>query len=95
MFQLLLLCMLGLFTALDALIEGDIALPSSSRQGDVRDSFLLAPSQLWSNGIVPYRFETLVLAEGVEEPIFRAEDMQLLREAMEHISAQVPCIHFR
>ena len=77
------------------LIEGDIAVPSFSTGGDVRNSFLLNSSQLWSDGIVQYLFETLTLHNGEEEPLFSDDHKQMIRYAMFHISGQVPCIAFR
>ena len=91
----LLLGVLTLSKGLNALIEGDIAVPNSSNQGDVKNSFLLNPSQLWANGLVPFVFETLDLGGGMEEQIFSDSHKQLIREAMAHIEAQVPCIRFR
>ena len=77
------------------LIEGDVAIPRSQTGGKVEDSFLLDSSQLWSNGIVPYLFETLQLENGTAEPIFSDEHKQMIKDAMAHISEQVPCIKFR
>ena len=77
------------------LIEGDVAIPRSQTGGKIKDSFLLDSSQLWSNGIVPYLFETLQLENGEEEPIFSDNNTQMMRDAMAHISEQVPCIKFR
>ena len=77
------------------LIEGDVAVPRSQTGGNVKDSFLLDSSQLWSNGIVPYLFETLQLENGEEEPIFSEDNKQMMRDAMAHISEQVPCLKFR
>ena len=79
----------------DILLEGDIAKPRYSSMENVRDSFLQSPSKLWSNGLVPFRFEMLLLEDGGIEPIFRDEHKQLIRDAMSHISEKVPCIKFR
>ena len=77
------------------LMEGDVAVPRSLTGGKVRDSFLLDASQLWSNGIVPFRFETLALEDGGVEDIFSDDHKQLIREAISHISTHVPCLVFR
>ena len=91
----LLLGILTLVKGRNALTEGDLAVPTTSSQGDVNNSSLLDQSRLWSNGLVPFVFETLDLGGGVEEPIFSDSDMQLIRKAMAHIEEQVPCIRFR
>ena len=91
----LLLGILTLAKGRNALIEGDMAVPTASSHGDVKNSFLLDQSQLWSNGLVPFVIETLDLGGGVEEPIFSDSNMQLIRKAMAHIEEQVPCIRFR
>ena len=77
------------------LIEGDVAVPRSSAGDKVSNSFVSDPSQLWTNGIVPYLFETLQLENGTAEPIFSDEHKQMIKDAMAHISEQVPCIKFR
>ena len=86
---------LPLCRGLDSLLEGDVAVPRSPTGGKVRDSFLLAPTQLWSNGVVPFLFETLPLENGGEEPIFNDGHKQMIRDAVNHISQKVPCIKFR
>ena len=87
--------LLSFSRGLDALVQGDVAVPRSTTGEKVRDSFLLNPSQLWSNGLVPFVFETLQLEGGGEEPIFSDQHKQIIRDAMAHISEQVPCIKFR
>ena len=52
-----------------ALVEGDVALPVSQGGGQARHTFVTDPSNLWSSGIVFYRFEMFEWA-GVEEPIY-------------------------
>ena len=86
--------LLPLSRGLEQLLEGDVAVPTSSTGDTVQDSFLLAPSKLWSNGIVPYLFEKLPLEGGGEESIFSDYHKQMIREAMAHISEKVPCIQF-
>ena len=95
MFIFLLFVTLPLCSSVDKLMEGDVALPRSSTGEEVRGSFLLDNSQLWSNGIVPFVFETLQLVNGGEEPLFSDQHKQLIREAMSKISKRVPCIRFR
>ena len=52
-----------------ALVEGDVAVAVSQGGGQARHTFVTDPSNLWTNGIVFYRFEMFEW-DGVEEPIF-------------------------
>ena len=60
-----------------------------------KTSFLTDKTKLWDNGVVPYTFERLDLGDGTDEPLFRDQDMQLILDAMSHISDKVPRIRFR
>ena len=52
-----------------ALVEGDVAVAVSRGGGQARHTFVTDPSNLWSNGIVFYTFETYEYY-GVVVPIF-------------------------
>ena len=84
----LVLAVLTLSKGADAFIDGD-------NLGGLKNSFLSNPSELWSNGIVPFVFETIVFLGGEEEPIFAESEKEMIREAMANIEELVPCIRFR
>ena len=91
----MLILLVILKTSSGLLMEGDVAVPKSLSGGRVSNSFVPDPSQLWTNGVVPYMFETLQLENGTEEPTFSDEHKQMIKKAMDHISEQVPCIKFQ
>eukprot|EP00092_Neocalanus_flemingeri_P028146 GFUD01030567.1.p1 GENE.GFUD01030567.1~~GFUD01030567.1.p1 ORF type:complete len:516 (-),score=125.26 GFUD01030567.1:65-1612(-) len=79
----------------DELMEGDVATPRSPSGEKVKDSFILDSNQLWTGGVVPYKFEMLPLDDGGEEPLFSDKDKEMIEEALNHISEMVPCIQFK
>ena len=95
MLKLVLISSLHFCIGFDTLLEGDVAMPRSPAGMKVEDTFLLNTNQLWSNGVVPFIFEKLLLEGGGEEPIFSDKNKQMIRKAMAHISEKVPCIKFR
>ena len=93
MAELVPLILVHLFSGIQGLLEGDLAVPRTLG-GQTQDSFTTNQNNLWSEGLVPFLFETLELGDGWEEPIFRERDIELMRKAMKHISDRVPCIRF-
>ena len=81
--------------------EGDIAVPTiSSGKSKVANAFTTGKSKLWEHGRVPFMFKDFEFkdeASGrmVSEPLFTEEDKKVIRDALHHISNNVPCIKFR
>ena len=77
-------------------MEGDIAVPTSDSDiTQVKDSFVKDKNQLWDGGVIPYRFAELELVGGVWEPLFSLTDTKTIKQALEHIMENVPCLQFR
>ena len=53
---LALFLILQISSGLADLVEGDIAVPQTTKGDSVADAFLSDPSQLWPNGFVPFVF---------------------------------------
>ena len=79
------------------LFEGDIAVTERrSLTGSAQNAFIKDTTRTWNKGWVPYRYETDVFdVAGVEEPVFADKQIKVIGEAMQKITDDVPCIHFR
>jgi len=77
------------------LVEGDIAVPQRHLEtGQPLAAFLTEPSALWPRGLVSYCIQTFEW-EGKVEPIFSAEGVANITQALGQIMRDVPCIKFR
>ena len=101
LFPVLLLALLNVFLArvadthpTSALMEGDIAVPGQRTTG-VLSSFVEAEANLWTNGLVPYKFDKMKLAGGGFDLLFTDQNMELVRSVLQGIMEAVPCIEFR
>ena len=76
------------------LMEGDIAVPGQRTTG-VLSAFVEAEANLWTNGLVPFKFDRMKLAGGGFDPLFTNLNMELVRSVLQEIMEAVPCIEFR
>ena len=79
------------------LVEGDIAVPTTvddTSSVKTKNTFVTDANNLWSSGIIHYRFATRILVSGGTEPLFSLEDVTLIKQALQHIMDNVPCIQF-
>ena len=58
-----------------------------------RDTFVSDKINLWTNGIVNYRFDTFVW-DGEEDYIFAEEQIVHIREVIRDIEREIPCLRF-
>ena len=79
------------------IIEGDIAIGETAPSGNSphMDAFLANKDKLWPLGNVYFRFELSPGPDGTWRPSFKTEEINMIRDAMNQIKRQVPCIHFR
>ena len=80
------------------LVEGDIAVPTTddvTTFAKTKNTFVTDVNKLWSGGRIPYRFEEWELEDGGTEPLFSDEDKTLIKQALQHIMDNIPCIQFR
>ena len=80
------------------LVEGDIAVPTTddvTTFAKTKNTFVTDVNKLWSGGRIPYRFEEWELKDGGTEPLFSDEDKTLIKQALQHIMDNIPCIQFR
>ena len=102
LFPVLLLSLLNVYLARMAdtlptsgLMEGDIAVPGQRGTTGVLSSFVEAEANLWTNGVVPYKFDKMKLAGGGFDILFTDQNMELVRGVLQEIMEAVPCIEFR
>ena len=65
-------------------IEGDIAV-IDAEPGSTQNAFRSERDKLWDRGEVPF----------VLDFEFSQDDEKMIRDAMQHVTDQVPCIKFR
>ena len=98
LFPVLLLALMNVFLAMKAdtsgLMEGYIAVPGQRTTG-VLSSFVETEANLWTNGVVPYKFDKMKLAGGGFDILFTDQNMELVRGVLQEIMEAVPCIEFR
>ena len=75
------------------LVEGDVVMPVTKGGGMTKNAFLNDPSNLWSNGVVFYRFETFKWEEG-EKPIFDEQQIDSIRTIFQDIKREIPYLKF-
>ena len=80
-----------------SIIEGDIiqCLQCTSSEDDnisdeAQDAYVSRNSSLWRKGMVAYKFEKYHGGN-----LYKDEDMRFIKDAMNQITEQVPCIVFK
>ena len=83
------------------LVEGDMAVPiitGGRSKNAPAFAFTTEKTKLWDRGTVSYTFKEFEFIDDgqlVSEPLFTKQNKKVIKEALDQMAKQVPCLHFR